>query len=143
MFNRKTKKNKVKNKITHTNNFSSLHKNLGKLYNEAMFERIPYLFKSRKINIKEKERFSYVYSLNRSGAYLYLDKKGRIEFNYNWFPNSEKESIRESIKSVESFNWKDEDPTKTKFYEMKELNEKYTDKVYRHNLLIMKKYSMN
>lgn len=139
MLNRKTKKIKNQNKNTKKNNFSSLKKNLGKLYNEAMFEKIPYVFKSRQLNNKEKERFSYVYSLNRSGAYLYLNKQGKIDFNYNWFPNSEKESIRESIKSVESFNWKDEDPTKIIFYEMKELNDKYTDKIYRSNLLIIKK----
>ena len=136
------KKNIRKNKSKKKNDkFIYLKKTLGHLYNKAMFEKIPLIFRHKSLMKYEKERFSYVYSLYRSGGYLYFNDDGKIEFNDKWFPESEEDSINEAKKSLESIDWKKKDPEKKEFYEMKELNERYSNYIYKKNLLNIIKFS--
>ena len=135
---KKYRKNKSKK---NRDRFYNLKKSLGELYNIAMSEKIHKIYKNKNLNKYEKERFAYVYSFYRSGCYQHLDTYGNIDFNDKWFPESEEDSINAAIKSLESLNWKNENAEEIKFYEMKELNTKYSDDAYKKNLYKIHKFS--
>ena len=118
-----------------------MKKLLGQLYNSAIFEKINQTYKNKILNKYEKERFAYVYCLYRSGCYNHFDKDGNIDFSDKWFPESENDSLKEAIKALNSLEWRNENPENTEFYEMKELNNKYSNDIYKKNLLKIIKFS--
>lgn len=124
--NRKMNRNKSKK-----NNLNLQLKNhLRDLYHNALYEKIPIVFKGKKLSQEEINRFVCVYILYRSGCYPYLDNNGKIYFNNKWFPENDQDSINNAIKSVESLKWKDKNPNQKIFYEMQELNKKYLNIKY-------------